>query len=82
MHYIPQTFRHGNESHHQAVERETRGPKTASGIRLLANKGFMDDLNHLYCESHHTAVDSTGTIIYCPLGTYEIQDQQVQMLGH
>ena len=44
MHYISQTFRHGNEPHHQAAERETRGPKTASGIRLLANKGFMDDL--------------------------------------
>jgi hypothetical protein len=28
----------------QAAERETRGPKTMSGIRLPANRGFMDDM--------------------------------------
>ena len=28
----------------RAAERETRGPKTVSGIRLTTNRGFMDDL--------------------------------------
>ena len=28
----------------EAVKQETRGPKTASGIRLPSNRGFMDDL--------------------------------------
>ena len=27
-----------------AAKRETRGPKTASGIHLPSNRGFMDDL--------------------------------------
>ena len=35
----------------RAAERETRGPKTASGIRLPANRGFMDDLT-ISTESH------------------------------
>ena len=61
------------------AERETRGPKTDSGIRLPANRGFMDDLT-ISTESH--IQDSTGTGIYCILGTYEIQAQHIQMISH
>ena len=35
----------------RAAERETRGPKTVSGIRLTTNRGFMDDLT-IFTESH------------------------------
>ena len=35
----------------KSAERETRGPKTESGIRLPANRGFMDDLT-ISTESH------------------------------
>ena len=65
----------------RAAERETRGPKTASGIRLPANRGFMDDLT-ISTESHSSTLDSTVTRRHCILGTHEIQAQQVQMLDH
>ncbi|XP_045174487.2 uncharacterized protein LOC123535800 [Mercenaria mercenaria] len=35
----------------KAAERETRGPKTSSGIRLPSNRGFMDDMT-VTTESH------------------------------
>jgi hypothetical protein len=35
----------------KAAERETRGPKTNSGIRLPSNRGFMDDMT-LTTETH------------------------------
>ena len=35
----------------RAAERETLGPKTASGVRLSANRGFIDDLT-ISTESH------------------------------
>ena len=47
-----------------AAKRETRGPKTASGIRLPSNRGFMDDLTistttHVQARWVLTALDDT-----------------------
>ena len=50
----------------KAAERETRGPKTNSGIRLPANRGFMDDLTittetHIQARWILKALDETVT---------------------
>ena len=38
------TVHYGNEPADQCCRRETRGPKTESGIYLPSSRGFMDDL--------------------------------------
>ena len=60
----------------KADESETRGPRIASGIRLPANRDYLT----ISTESHIQY--STGTGIYCILGTYEIQAQHVQVISH
>ena len=47
-----------------AAKRETRGPKTASGIHISSNRGFMDDLTisttiHVQARLVLTALDDT-----------------------
>ena len=49
-----------------AAERETRGPKTASGIRLSSNRWFMDDMavtteTHIKTRWILRALDETAT---------------------
>jgi len=50
----------------KAAEQETRGPKTASGIRMPANRGFMDDItistkSHIQARWILSALDETVT---------------------
>jgi hypothetical protein len=50
----------------KAAERESRGPKTTSGIRLPSNRGFMDDMTvttqtHVQARWILTALDETAT---------------------
>ena len=50
----------------KAAERETRGPKTNAGIRLPANRGFMNDLTittetHIQARRILKALDETVT---------------------
>ena len=66
----------------KAAERETRRPKTASWIRLPANRGFMDDLiisTESHIQAHWVQQALEDTVSWARM---KFKPNKCQMLGH